>query len=95
MSAVLLKGSVSPPYKATPWRNDLSGAPLRLGVSGNCAVDGPKRKDVARFLIDCDAPARAELARRERGKAGGAWEHAGAAAMRAVRSAAVADGGER
>ena len=106
MSAVLPEGRLSPPYKATPSRNFLSGAGTQNAaqrqVCRALCADGGVRNYIApdpwrpsKFLTDCEAPARAELARRKRGKAGGSWEHAGAAAMRAVRSAAVADGGER
>ena len=95
MSVALPKGSATPPRTSTSLRNDLSGRPLRSYVFGNCASRPDPRKNVARFLTDCEAPARAELARRERGGAGWPWEKAGDAARRAIRAAAVADGGAR
>ena len=95
MSVALQERSATRWASSTPQSNDIFRRALGSGFSGNCATDAPKRKNIARFLSDCEAPARAELARRERGRPGGPWEHAGDAAMRAVRSAAVADGGAR
>jgi hypothetical protein len=91
MRAVFVEGSPTPPDKSTASAIPLRGGSLRS--PGNFIAPDPWRP--SKFITDCEAPARAELARRARGRVGGPWEQAGDAALRAVRSAAVANEGAR